>query len=117
VDESAGRSLTIIRSAVVTHPPFAVLQGTNALEQISFPALRRRAPNKKSARLTRGNISAGIWRYCVVIGANMTTHLLKKFVSDTVPNMKPIHSDRKSRITVLPSTRRMSRLQKSDGFA
>jgi hypothetical protein len=90
MDESTDRSLTIIRSAVVTHPrlPFSPEQMRWNRFRSEFPDAARRI--NKSARLTRRILSAGIWRYYVVIEADVTAHLLKNFLSATVPRAKPI---------------------------
>jgi hypothetical protein len=82
--------LTIIRSAVVTHPPFVVFTGTNAPERISFLISEGRASINESAGLTRGTSLAIMWRDYAAFAAAPRMHVSEFFARDTVPRMKPI---------------------------
>ena len=87
VDRSADRSLTNIRSAVVTHPPFAVSR-----EQMhpngfcsGFPE-----PARRTATLTRETLLASMCRYCAVFKAALRAHLAEISVRPVIRRTNPI---------------------------
>jgi hypothetical protein len=90
VNGFADRSLTVIRSAVVTHPlcRFAPEQMRGNRFRSHVPDVARRI--RKSKRLTRWKFIAKDLTLLRRVRGRDDSVLLKNFVSDTIPGTKPI---------------------------